>query len=75
MLDEVSSDVEFERRWGAFRETLLDDPSLERALLLLLATGARATALDGLAAAFEQNRDLVADRVPADAPNRPTCAR
>ncbi len=71
VLDEVSSDVEFERRWGAFRETLFDDPALERTLLLLLATGARPAALDALAAAFEQNWDLVADRVHADAPEPP----
>src|SRR5262245_56361477 len=64
VLDEVSSGVEFERRWSAFREELLADPNLERTLLLLLGTGVQAKALDALARAFEANWDLVAERVP-----------
>src|SRR4029450_2180915 len=39
VLDEVSSGVEYERRWSAFREELLADPALERTLLPPLATG------------------------------------
>ena len=49
VLDEVSSGVEFDRRWSAFREELLADPDLERTLLLLLATGVKPNALDALA--------------------------
>ncbi len=67
VLDEVSSGVEFERRWSAFRDDLLDDRDLERTLLLLLTTGVGPAALDALALAFEQNWDLVEERVPADA--------
>ena len=72
VLDEVSSGVEFERRWSAFREELLADPALERTILLLLAGGVRANAIDALASAFEDNWDLVDDRVPETAPEPPS---
>ena len=49
VLDEVSSGVEFERRWSAFRDDMLDDRDLERTLLLLLTTGVGPAALDTLA--------------------------
>jgi ATP-dependent helicase/nuclease subunit A len=71
VLDEVSSGVEYERRWSAFREVLLADPALERTILLLLATGVRPNAIDALASAFEDNWDLVEDRVPETAPEPP----
>jgi ATP-dependent helicase/nuclease subunit A len=72
VLDEVSSGVEYERRWSAFREELLADPELERTLLLLLAAGVRADAPDALARAFEENWDLVEDRVPATGDEPPS---
>ena len=72
VLDEVSSGVEYERRWSAFREVLLADPALERTILLLLATGVRPNAIDALASAFEDNWDLVEDRVPETAPEPPS---
>jgi ATP-dependent exoDNAse (exonuclease V) beta subunit len=72
VLDEVSSGVEFERRWGTFREELLQDPSLERTLLLLSATGVKPKALDVLAQAFEADWDLVAERVPDVATEPPS---
>src|SRR5204862_1272538 len=74
VLDEVSSSVEFERRWGAFREQLFEDRDLERSLLLLDAAGVRPKALDVLAAAFGDNWDLVAERVPDSAPEPPPVA-
>jgi ATP-dependent exoDNAse (exonuclease V) beta subunit len=72
VLDEVSSGVEFDRRWSAFREELLADPALERPLLLLFATGVRPEALGVLALAFDRNWDLVEERVPAQAPDPPS---
>lgn len=72
VLDDVTSGVEYDARWGEFREELLADPSLRRTLLLLFATGVKSKALDALAAAFETNWDLVADRVAVDAPEPPT---
>ena len=63
------------RRWPStpagrsFRDELLADPALERTLLLLFASGVKPTALRSLAEAFDDNWDLVHERVPA------TCAR
>ena len=73
VLDEVSSGTEFERRWAGFRDELLDEPELERTLLLLFATGVKHAALRSLALAFDQNWDLVEERVPED--TRRTAAR
>ena len=64
VLDEVSSAVASERRWAAFQDELLADPDLARPLLLLFACGVKAEALRSLAAAFEDNWDLVEQRVP-----------
>ena len=69
VLDEVSSKVAFDRRWSMFRDQLLADPGLERTILLLLATGVRAGALGSLAEAFDDNWDLVEERVPEMEPD------
>jgi ATP-dependent exoDNAse (exonuclease V) beta subunit len=71
VLDEVSSDVAFEQRWSVFQDEILADPALERTLLLLFASGVRADALRSLAAAFDDNWDLVAEQVPNSAPEPP----
>ena len=71
MLDEVSSGLEFDRRWSAFRDALLEDPSVERSILLLLATGVKHDTLRLLAMAFDDNWDLVEERVPVDEPEPP----
>ncbi len=71
VLDEVSSGIEFERRWATFRDRLLADGSLERTLLLFFATGVQPDALRQLALAFDRSWDLVADRVPDTAPEPP----
>ncbi|HXQ62465.1 MAG TPA: UvrD-helicase domain-containing protein [Acidimicrobiales bacterium] len=72
VLDEVSSKVAFERRWSMFRDRLLADPDLERTILLLLASGVRAEALQSLAEAFDDNWDLVKERVPVVVPDPPS---
>ena len=74
VLDEVTSGLEFERRWVAFRDELLADPGLERTILLFTAAGARDDALRVLAMAFDDNWDLVAERVPPAAPEPPPIA-
>jgi ATP-dependent helicase/nuclease subunit A len=71
VLDEVSSKVAFERRWSMFRDELLADPALERTILLLLASGVRPDALRSLAEAFDENWDLVQERVPETEPDPP----
>jgi ATP-dependent helicase/nuclease subunit A len=75
VLDEVSSDVEFERRWSVYRDELLADPTLERSLLLFFAAGIRPDALRSLARAFGENWDLVGERVPPDAAAPPPVGR
>jgi len=75
VLDEVSSSVAFETRWSSFRDQLLADPALERSVLLLLAAGVKPTALQYLAQAFDDNWDLVQERVPAHAPEPPPVHR
>jgi ATP-dependent exoDNAse (exonuclease V) beta subunit len=71
VLDEVSSGVAFDQRWAMFLDDLLADPTMERTLLLFLATGVRPQALRAVAQAFEDNWDLVEDQVPLDAPEPP----
>ncbi|MEX0791315.1 MAG: UvrD-helicase domain-containing protein, partial [Actinomycetota bacterium] len=71
VLDEVESGLDFDRRWTAFRDQLFADPDLERAILLLIASGVKHEALKVLAAAFDDNWDLVEERVPAEAPEPP----
>jgi len=67
VLDEVSSGVAFDERWRAFLDDLLADASLRRTLLLLVACGARIDVLRAVASAFDDNWDLVAERVrPAE---------
>jgi ATP-dependent helicase/nuclease subunit A len=71
VLDEVSSSVAFEARWSSFRDQLLADPALERSVLLLLAAGVKPTALQYLAQAFDDNWDLVEERVRVYEPDPP----
>jgi ATP-dependent exoDNAse (exonuclease V) beta subunit len=71
VLDEVSSSVAFDARWSSFRDQLLNDPQLERTLLLLFAAGVKPAALRSLADAFDDNWDLVREQVPEAAPDPP----
>ena len=63
VLDEVASSVAFDERWTALRTAMLDDPGLEQALLLALATGMRLEDLRSMARAFNDNWDLLQSRV------------
>ncbi len=71
VIDEVSSDVAFERRWRELRDELLADPAYQRTILLMEAAGVRFDNLRMVAAAFNDNWDLVSERVPEDAPEPP----
>jgi len=68
VLDEVASQIEFEQRWRQFRDRLLDDPQLERTLLLAMAAGVSLADIRHLATVLGDNWDLVADkqRLPWD---------
>lgn len=71
VLDEVSSAVAFDARWSSFRDQLLADRSIERTVLLLFGAGVKPRALQTLAEAFDDNWDLVEERVPATADDPP----
>ena len=76
VLDDVSSQVEFEERWRAFRDRLLDDPTLERSLLLGFAAGLRLDDVRRLATEFGRNWDRLDEpgRLPWDADDLPPLA-
>jgi ATP-dependent exoDNAse (exonuclease V) beta subunit len=61
VLDEVASQIEFEDRWSRFRDALLDDPTLQRTLLLAFAADIRLDDLRHLARVFDSNWDLVGE--------------
>ena len=72
VLDEVTSAVAFDRRWARVLDHLLEDPDLERTILLLHAAGVDPTKLRSLALAFEGSWDLVDDLVPSVAADPPS---
>src|SRR5687768_16442864 len=72
VLDEVSSAVAFDRRWARVLDDLLEDPELERTILLLHAAGVDPKKLRSLALAFDASWDLVDDLVPAEAAEPPS---
>src|SRR5688572_18955705 len=74
VLDEVSSAVAFDRRWTRVLDQLLDDPTLERTILLLHAANVDPAKLRSLALAFERSWDLVDDLVPASCAEPPRVA-
>ena len=71
VLDEVASQLELTARWNRFRRDLLDDPRWERAILVADACGIGIDDLRAIAVAFDDNWDLVAERVDRDAPDPP----
>ena len=63
VLDDIASQLAFEERWTRFVDELLDDPALERTLLLALNADTTLTVLRTLALACNANWDLVAERM------------
>lgn len=63
VLDEISSAVAFDERWADTVDTILDDPELERTILLGDAVGITPTRLRDVALAFHDNWDLVDARL------------
>lgn len=61
--DEIASQVAFETRWELFADRLLEDPELEMPLRLLFASGGKPKHLRDVAVAFDDNWDLVVERV------------
>jgi ATP-dependent exoDNAse (exonuclease V) beta subunit len=63
VLDDIASQLAFEERWTRFVDAMLDDPALERALLLAFNADTTLTTLRTLALACDANWDLVAERM------------
>jgi len=63
VLDDIASQLAFEERWTRFVDDLLDDPALERTILLALNADTTLTVLRTLALACNANWDLVAERM------------
>ena len=57
VLDDIASQVAFEERWTRFVDQLLDDPALERALLLALNADTGLATLRTIALACNANWD------------------
>ncbi len=72
VLDEVTSGVEFDRRWAAFLDELLDDPALERTSCCCFAAGVDP---DGAALAGPRLRRALGPRRGAGARRRARAAR
>ena len=75
VLDEISSQVEFEQRWQVFLDALLDDDTMAHTLLCLEACGVRLDDLRSLTVQMADNWDLVEERLDFDAPTPPTFDR
>ncbi|HLM19726.1 MAG TPA: UvrD-helicase domain-containing protein [Acidimicrobiia bacterium] len=63
VLDDIASQLAFEERWTRFVDELLDDPALERTILLALNADTTLAVLRTLALACNANWDLVAERM------------
>jgi ATP-dependent helicase/nuclease subunit A len=63
VLDDIASQLAFEERWARFIDELLDDPRLERTILLALNADTTLAVLRTLALACNANWDLVAERM------------
>ncbi|MCY3850703.1 MAG: UvrD-helicase domain-containing protein [Acidimicrobiaceae bacterium] len=63
VLDEISSQVEFEHQWQQFLNEFLEDRSVARSLLSLEAAGVRIDHLRALALQLSDNWDLVEERL------------
>ena len=74
VLDEVTSGIAFDHRWGRVLDDLLADTALQRTLLLLNAAGVDPKKLRALALAFDGAWDLVESQVPVEAAEPPAVA-
>jgi ATP-dependent helicase/nuclease subunit A len=63
VLDDIASQLAFDERWTRFVDDVLDDPALERPLLLALNADTTLPVLRTLALACNANWDLVAERM------------
>ena len=71
VLDEISSQVEFDARWRTMVDRLFDDPDLTRTLELSLALGVTTEQLRTVALEFTSNWDLVQTHPPGSTADPP----
>lgn len=64
VVDELRSQLAFERRWETAQQTLFTDPSADNALRVLLAVGVTLDQLRGVAKALDSNWDRLRDHPP-----------
>jgi ATP-dependent exoDNAse (exonuclease V) beta subunit len=69
VLDEITSDRDFEERWQAFYDELVERPELDRTMTLALELGIKPEHLRSVAEQLDDSWDRV--RVPAAAPEPP----
>src|SRR5262245_6582287 len=73
VLDDISSQVAFDEQWTRFVDRMLDDPALERSLLLALNADTSLATLRAIALACDANWDLVHERMSPE-PDPPPIA-
>lgn len=72
VIDEVASSVASDERWAAFVQRLLSDPDSVMPLRICRAVGVELQHLRTLGRRFEQNWDLLADRLDEQPPPLPS---
>lgn len=63
VIDDIAAAVAFEARWDEYVDRLLTDPEMERPVRLFLASGGTLDHLHDLAIVFNENWDLVTERI------------
>ncbi len=71
VLDEISSQIEFDARWRTMVDRLFDDPDLTRTLELSLALGVTTEQLRAVALEFTSNWDLIQTHPPGSTAEPP----
>ena len=75
VLDDIESQLEFDERWTRFVDRMVEDPAMERPLLLGLIAGVGLDQLRTLALSCNANWDLVAERIEPQADPAPLAGR
>ncbi len=74
VIDEIGSQIEFDARWRAFVDQLLDDTTMSGPLLTLEALNVRLPQLRVLAEKFDDNWDELEDHFPSGAADQTSAA-
>jgi len=74
VLDDTADAADFDERWNRYADTLLDEPDVERALVLGFAAGLRHTDLAAVARALHAHWDRLEDGALEYLRRAPACA-